>query len=109
MNAKERKALQSYVNGEDLDSHSLRLLVSRLMTIEKELREELQEEKKESEKGVAEAERIKGLLLEQLGEIAELKMEKLWLVEQLKVKSIGYREQRLINLAKSIISELDIE
>ena len=109
MNAKERKALQSYVKGEDFDSHSLRHLVSRLLAKEEELQEKFKEEENENIKVMAESERLKGLHLYQLGEIAELKTEKLWLEEQLKVKSIGYREQRLINVAKSIIAELETD
>ena len=106
MNAKERKALQSYVNGEDFDSHSLRHLVSRLLAKEQELQEKFAEEEKENIKIMAEAEQLKDLHLQQLGDIAELINQKKWLEEQLKVKSIGYREQRLINIAKSIVVRL---
>lgn len=109
MNAKERKALQSYVNGEDFDSHSLRHLVNRLLAKEVELQEKFEEEEKKNIKVMAEAEQFKDLHLQQLGKIAELINQKKWLEEQLKVKSISYREQRLINVAKAIIAELEVD
>lgn len=105
MNKKERKALQRFVAGEHFDVDVLRHLVSRILDREAELNEEEEEYKKLYE----EVEELKEKFLYKMDEVVQLKNQIHFLEEQLKKKSIGYREQRLINVARAVIADLEVD
>lgn len=61
----------------------------------------------ELEKTLAENDRLQRLLLEELNKNAELKREIWHLKDQLKGRVLSEYEQRLISVAKGILSELN--
>jgi len=107
MNKRELKKLQDFVEGKDYESHVLRELIKKQLTDSYDLQNELNEQRDHNAKLAKKNNFLHELLLENMNEKALLVNEKNYLIEQAKNQTIGAREQRLINVAKSLIIELE--
>lgn len=109
MNKKERGVLQRFVDGECLDELVLKGLVNKIMARESDLSKQLNVEQEKREKQYKENETLIGMLLHKTDEVVQLTNEIRYLKEQLQEKNnIGWREQRLINVAKAVIADLEV-
>ncbi|MGY3386772.1 putative RNase H-like nuclease (RuvC/YqgF family) [Paenibacillus polymyxa] len=105
----ERGMLQRFVAGKCLDELVLKELVNKIMIRESDLSKQLMVEQEKLQKQYEENETLKGMFLHKMDEVAQLKNEICYLKEQLQEKNnIGRREQRLINVAKAVIAELEV-
>lgn len=107
MKKRDLKALQDFAEGKDFESNLLRELIKKQLTDSSRLQKELDEQRERNAKLAKNNNSLHELLLENMNEKALLVNEKNYFIEQAKYQTIGAREQRLINVAKSLIIELE--
>ncbi|WP_338709214.1 hypothetical protein [Paenibacillus amylolyticus] len=109
MNKKEWKAIEEFADGKDLDVQVLRVLVRDILYEFLKLQEQLNDEQQRSTKFFKDSEHVKNMLLQHMNEISDLRNEKIHLEKVIQKQTIGAREQRLINVAKSLLAELEVK